>query len=122
MARFNIRIDGGELEMKARAHAVMGVNLPIVGGNFRLNDDIHYTDDHLDIFIYDRLDKLDMLIYGFDVLAGMAEDPAIPHLRATTLEITCDPPLPVMADGFDLGEGPVTVTSAPRILRVITGS
>ncbi len=123
MARFTIRIDGGALEMKARAYAMLGVNLPIVAGNFRLTDDISYEDDHLDVFIYDRLDKLDMLIYGFDVLAGMAEDPAIPHLRIHTLEIWCDPPLPVMADGFDLdlGKGQILVESAPRVLSVITG-
>lgn len=101
------------------AHALLGVNMPSTGAFFRLGENIAYDDEHIDIFLYDRLDKLDFLVYGFDVLTGMPEDPAIARLRARTAVVRADPPLPVMADGFDLGVGDVAVRMEPAILPVL---
>jgi diacylglycerol kinase (ATP) len=120
-ARVYLSIDDGAERMMTDALAVLGVNMPSTGANFRLAADIAYDDEHLDIFVYDRLDKLDLLVYGIDVMTGMPEDTTIQRRRAHHVHIRTDPPLPVMADGFFLGAGEVDVRSAPHSLLVITG-
>lgn len=109
-------------EVKAKAHAVMGLNMPMTAANLRVASGVEYDDEHLDVFIYDNLDKVDLLIYGIDVITGLAEDPSIRRLRTRRVSITSDPALPVMADGFPLGHGAVDVELFPHRLRVIGGS
>ena len=121
-ATAHIRVNEGEEEFTAALHALLGVNMPSTGARFRLADDIACDDGLLDVFVYDRLDKLDMLAYGFDLLTGMPEDPVIRQLRVHHLAIRTDPPLMVMADGVYLGDGAVEVRLVPGGLRVITGS
>lgn len=117
-AQMQLTVDG-ITTIRARAHALIGVNMPSTGANFRLGAGIAYDDEHIDLFLYDRLDQLDFLFYGFDVLTGMAEDPAIQRIRARHVQIDTLPLLPVMADGFDLGTGPVDVTMEAHSLNVI---
>jgi diacylglycerol kinase family enzyme len=95
--------------------------MPSTGANLRLGSGIAYDDEHLDVFLYDRLDKLDFLVYGLDVLTGIPDDPAIQRLRAEHVIIKSQPPLPVMADGFDLGTGDVEVHMAAHSLNVMVG-
>jgi diacylglycerol kinase family enzyme len=95
--------------------------MPSTGANLRLGADIAYDDEHLDVFVYDRLDKLDFLVYGLDVLTGMPEDPAIQRIRARHLHVRTQPALPVLADGFDLGAGDVEVHMEAHSLNVIVG-
>ena len=117
-AQMNLTIDGTNT-VRAKALALIGVNMPSTGANFRLGADIAYDDEHIDLFLYDRLDQLDFLVYGFDVLTGMPEDPAIQRIRARHVSIQTLPFLPVMADGFEMGVGPVDVAMVAHSLNVI---
>jgi diacylglycerol kinase (ATP) len=119
-AKMQLTIDGSS-SINVKAHALIGLNMPSTGANFRLGSDIAYDDEHLDIFLYEGLDKLDFLVYGFDVLTGMPEDPAIQRIRAQHIRVRSDPPLPVMADGFDLGTGEVEVHMEAHSLNVMIG-
>lgn len=119
-AKMQLTIDGSS-SINVKAHALIGLNMPSTGANFRLGSDIAYDDEHLDVFLYEGLDKLDFLVYGFDVLTGMPEDPAIQRIRAHHIRVRSDPPLPVMADGFDLGIGEVEVHMEAHSLNVMIG-
>lgn len=120
-AEMDLLVDG-QARYQIKAHALIGVNMPSTGVNLRLGAGIAYDDEHLDVFLYDRLDKLDFLVYGLDVLAGMPEDPAIQRIRGRHVLVHTQPPLPVLADGFDLGAGDVEVHMAAHSLNVIVGS
>jgi diacylglycerol kinase family enzyme len=117
-AKMQLVVDG-HTTVNARAHAVIGVNMPSTGAFFRLGSDIAYDDEHIDVFVYDRLDKLDFLVYGLDVLTGMPEDPAIQRIRAHHIVVRTEPPLPIMADGFDLGIGEADIHMVPHSLNVM---
>jgi diacylglycerol kinase (ATP) len=120
-AEMHITVDG-KTTFSVQAHALIGVNMPSTGANFRLGSGIAYDDEHIDVFLYDRLDQLDFLVYGFDVLTGMPEDPAIQRIRARHLSIQTLPFLPVMADGFEMGSSPVDVSMVAHSLNVIVGN
>jgi len=121
-AKIHLSIDDGAETIEASAQAVLGVNMPLIAANWQMAGGITLDDEHLDIFIYDRLDKFDFLAYGFDVVTGIPEDPDIRRVRAHTVTVHTEPALTVMADGFPLGEGAVDVRLAPASLRVITPS
>ena len=117
-AQMQLTVDGNTT-FRVQALALIGVNMPSTGANFRLGAGIAYDDEYIDLFLYDRLDQLDFLVYGFDILAGMPEDPAIQRIRARHASIQTLPFLPVMADGFEMGTGPVDVTMVAHSLNVI---
>jgi diacylglycerol kinase family enzyme len=119
-ARMQLTIDG-EINLRIRAHALIGVNMPSTGANFRLGTGIAFDDEHLDVFLYDRLDQLDFLVYGLDIMAGMPEDPMIRRIRARHVLVSTEPLLPVTADGFDLGAGNVEVHMEAHSLNVVVG-
>ncbi len=104
-----------------KAYAVMGLNMPYVGANFRVADDIDYRDGLLDIFLYDGLSKLDLLVEGFTVAREGATDSRVQRLRAQRLTLHSDPPLPILVDGVRLGEGPVTLQMHQQALYVMAG-
>jgi diacylglycerol kinase (ATP) len=120
-AKMHLIVDGTTTH-RIKAHAVIGANMPSTGANLRLGPGIAYDDEHIDIFLYDRLDKLDFLVYGLDVLTGIPEDPAIQRIRARHVLVQTEPRLPVMADGFDLGAGDVEVYMVPHSLNVVIGN
>ena len=119
-ATAHVSVDDGAEEFTSAVHAVLGVNMPATGARFRLADDIACDDGRLDLFVYDRFDKLDLLAYGLDVVTGMPEDPLLRQLRVQQVSLHTNPPLTVMADGVYLGEGAVEVRLAPGGLLVIT--
>lgn len=120
-AQMQLTVDG-TAAYRVQALALIGVNMPSTGANFRLGAGIAYDDEYIDLFLYDRLDQLDFLAYGFDILAGIPEDPAIQRIRARHVSIQTLPFLPVMADGFEMGDGPVDVTMVANSLDVIIGN
>ena len=114
--------DGGSSRTLAlETHAVLGMNMPYAGANFRVADDILCDDGYLDLFLYERLNKFDLLAHGLAVITDSDPDPRIRRLRARRLALEADSPVPIMVDGVALGEGPVTVEVHPRALQVITG-
>jgi diacylglycerol kinase (ATP) len=105
----------------AEAHAVLAMNTPYVGANFRVADDIRYDDGYLDVFLYAGLNKLDLLAHGLAIATEGATDPRIRRLRARRLALRADPPVPILVDGVHLGDGPVTLQVHHAALRVIAG-
>lgn len=114
--------DGGRSRKLAlETHAVLGMNMPYAGANFRVADDIACDDGYLDLFLYDRLNKLDLLAHGLAVITDSDPDPRIRRLRARRLALDADGPVPILVDGVALGEGPATMEVHSRVLQVITG-
>lgn len=111
----------GHQTLQLETHAVLGMNMPYVGANFRVADDILFDDGYLDLFVYDRLNKLDLLAHGLAVMTDAEPDPRIRRLRVRQILLHADPPVPILVDGVTLGEGPVEMTVHPRVLQVITG-
>lgn len=113
--------DGSNRSMTIDTHAILGMNMPYAGANFRVADDIAFDDGYLDLFIYDQLNKLDLLAHGLAVMTDADPDPRIRRLRVRQLTLDADPPVPIMVDGVALGEGPVTMTVHQNALQVIGG-
>lgn len=122
-SRLRLTVDdgGGSRKLALETHAVLGMNMPYAGANFRVANDILCNDGYLDLFLYERLNKFDLLAHGLAVITDSDPDPRIRRLRAQRLVLEADDPVPILVDAVPLGEGPVTMEVHPRALQVITG-
>lgn len=119
--RLTVDDGGGSRKLALETHAMLGMNMPYAGANFRVADDIVCDDGYLDLFLYDQLNKLDLLAHGLAVITDSDLDPRIRRLRARRLTLEANQPVPILVDGVALGEGPVTMEVHRRALQVITG-
>ena len=102
-------------------HVVLVANLPYVGPHFKIVPAGVFNDGLLDLLIFPELSKLDLLSNAAWLAGGGAEDPRIQRYQVQRVEITTNPPMPVMADGFSLGEGPLAISVQHCGLTVIAG-
>jgi diacylglycerol kinase family enzyme len=104
-----------------QGHIVLAANMPFFGVNFHLAPDISFDDGLLDVFVYSNLNKLDLLGYAVQMAGGIPEDDRVLHFRVRSLTVRTSPRMPVMADGFMLGEGPLKVSVKRKSLAAMAG-
>jgi diacylglycerol kinase (ATP) len=122
-AALHLTVDdgSGDTTMTIDTHAILGMNMPYAGANFRVGENIVDDDGYLDLFVYDQLNKLDLLAHGLAVMTDADRDPRIRRLRARHLALDANPPVPILVDGVTLGEGAVTMTVHQQALYVLCG-
>jgi diacylglycerol kinase (ATP) len=108
-------------EVNTQGHVVLAANMPYIGPRYQIAPEGSFTDGLLDVLVFADLSKLDLLSHAVQMAGGGPEDPRIQHYRVRRVEVTTDPPMPVVADGFSLGEGPVNISVRRRALAVMAG-
>jgi diacylglycerol kinase (ATP) len=106
----------------ADAYMVLIANMPYLGPRLQVAPRISCRDDHLDVFIFSDMTKLDLISFAVRSATGPVEDAHPRRYRVSELTIRTSPPMPVLADGVLLDRGPVTVRVHRRALTVIVGS
>ncbi len=119
-SKLSLVLDRGE-RLDLTSHMALIGNMPYVGPNYRIAPDVACDDGVLDVLVYSDMSKLDLMAYAIQSSTGAAEDARVKHYRIKQITIDSDPPMPVIADGVMLGEGPVTIGLRPRSIRVLAG-
>lgn len=117
-AKIHLTMDGAA-EITTQGHVTLIANLPFVGPHYQIVPDGLMNDGFLDILVFSDLSKLDLLNHVTQVVRGKPEDTRIQRFQAKKIDIATYPPMPVMADGFSLGEGNLTVKMQQKALTVI---
>lgn len=108
-------LDHHRHEIITHAHLVIVANMPFMGANFQIAPDVSFDDRRLDVFVYSDLSKRDLIGQAMRSM----NDERIQRFRVKKIAIVTDPPMPVMADGVSLGDGPVTLAVQPHSLAVM---
>lgn len=109
-------------EVHALAHIVLIGNMPYVGPNYQITSSLDsHTDGLLEVLVFANLSKLDLIGNVVPFTGAGLEDPRIQRYLVRQIRINTTPPMPVLIDGFPLGEGPLQVSIHPRSLAVIAG-
>jgi diacylglycerol kinase (ATP) len=118
-----MRVDDGDggLDLAVESHIAVVLNLPMVGANLRLHEDISLCDGYLDLFLFPKMNKAQLIAYAAEVLRGVPDDPRVQRVRVRSVRLRSTPALPAMADGFELGEGSLRVEVVPGGLTVLAG-
>ena len=120
LAKIRLVMDS-QPEIKIQGHVALVANLPYVGPNFQINSESSFNDGLLDVPVFTDQSKLDLLANIVQMTGGSSEDPGIRRYQAQRVEIHTNPLLPVMVDGFSLGEGPVCIHVQQCALTVMAG-
>jgi diacylglycerol kinase (ATP) len=119
-SRLRIDLDGRQ-RLTMTAHMMLIANMSYLGPHFQISPDTSFKDGHLDVFTFSDMGKLNMIVYAMLSRGGLAEDAGIKHYRARHVTIVSKPKMPVLADGFLLGQGTLSVHVHPRALTVMAG-
>ena len=106
----------------ARALAVVIANGPYVGAGLTVAPDARLDDGLLDVVLFRRFSRWDLLRHFVGIAFGRRRShPRIMTLAGKHIRVEARSPLPVRADGNDLGTTPAEVRVVPRAVRVIAG-
>lgn len=108
--------------VRAQAHIVLIGNMPYVGPNYQIAASLDaHTDGLLDVLVFAELSKLELIGNVVPFTGAGLDDPRIQRYLVRQLRVLTNPEMPVLVDGFTLGEGPLHVSIHPRSLAVIAG-
>jgi YegS/Rv2252/BmrU family lipid kinase len=116
--RTRVELDDGII--RGRSLLVLVSNIQQYCGKLHVIQEARIDDGLLDVFVFKGLG----LQYLARHLVKMAsrrylEDPRIVHRQARRLHVVTEPETPVQLDGDPFGRTPITLSAAPRSLRVL---
>ncbi len=108
-------------EIHTRGHVALVSNMPYVGPHFSIPNASGMDDGSLDVLVFNDLSKLDLLSYATLAAGSLPDQTNIQNYHVKKIVIQSHPPMPVLADGFSLGETPLSIRILPKALTVIRG-
>jgi diacylglycerol kinase (ATP) len=113
---FKAEVDGKERALEAVLCTV--ANAWVYGGGMMIAPEAKLDDGELDLFIVHQLPKLELLKMFPKVFSGThVSHPKVEIIRGKHFKLDSGP-MPVYAEGEEVGIGPVTATVEPRALLV----
>jgi YegS/Rv2252/BmrU family lipid kinase len=115
--RLAVRLDGGApIEC---GFAVVG-NLHCYGGIMRVPADARCDSGHLDVCLFRRARRVDLVRYVWPAFRGtLASLPQVVARPATRIEIDADEAVPVEVDGDAWGTTPIRIEVEPRAVPIV---
>lgn len=115
--KYRAKVDGKERKLNAMLCAV--ANGPSYGGGMFVAPEASIDDGILDLFIVHKISRTELIKVFPKVFTGShVGHPAVELIRATEVTLASEG-VPVYADGEPAGALPMTVTAAPKVLRVL---
>ena len=110
-------------EIHTQGHMALVSNMPYIGPHFQVGAAAAFNDGLLDVLLFTDLSKMELLGYAAQkVVGGGTEDPRIQHFQARRVDMDTQPAMPVMADGLEMGEGPLHISVQRHALAVMVGT
>jgi diacylglycerol kinase (ATP) len=109
-------------EVRKSGHIVLISNMPFIGPNIQVGASNSYTDGLLDVLFFTDLTKseiIGVLLKGIGL--DTPDDPRIKRYKVRKITIDTDPPMPIIVDNMNIGEGRISIEVKRRALRVMTG-
>jgi len=109
-------------EIHTQGHVALVSNMPYIGLHFQVGGAAAFNDGLVDVLLFTDLSKMQLLGYAAQKVVGVGtEDPRIQHFQARRVDMDTQPAMPVMADGLEMGEGPLHITVQRHALAVMVG-
>jgi diacylglycerol kinase (ATP) len=109
-------------EVQKLGHIVLITNMPYIANNLKVGALNSYKDGYLDVLFFADLTKLDII---GSILKGIGpdkvEDPRIKRYKVRKIHIETNPPMPILIDNMNIGEGSITIEVKRRALTILTG-
>lgn len=119
--KYTAVIDGVEKKFEAMLCTI--ANSQYFGGGMKFAPNALIDDGFLDIFIVNKISRLELLKVFPKVYTGEhITHPAVEFIRAKSISLSTNTPMPALADGELVGMAPVQAEIAPKALKVYATS
>jgi diacylglycerol kinase (ATP) len=119
--KYQATIDGEEKEFEAMLFSIG--NSPFFGGGMKVAPHSKIDDGKLDIFIVNKISRLELLKVFPKVYTGEhVSHPAVEFIAAKSVTLRSKIRMPAFSDGEPVGFAPVTAEIAPGLLKVYATS
>ncbi len=109
-------------ETTNRGHVVLISNMPYIGPHYAIPSASSVDDGILDVLVFNDLTKLDILSFAALAAGSLPVQADVQHYHIQKIQIHTNPPMPVLADGFHLGDTPLSITIMPKALHILVSS
>ena len=108
-------------KVESEGHVILVANSPYVGPNLQLAplDGMH--DGLLEVLLFANQTKIEVITNMAQIAIRPGSDERIRRYQVHQVDIRTDPPMPVLADGFELGETPLSISVQGGALTMIAG-
>lgn len=111
-------VDGPAIRTKALVVSV--ANGPYLGLAFTLAPGARMDDGLLDVRVFERFSRWDLLRHFWAIAAGKRRyEPRVRTIRTASLRVDAQPAMHAGADGGDVGETPTTIRVLPAAIRIL---
>jgi diacylglycerol kinase (ATP) len=114
----SLRVDD-EARIDTQGHVLLAANMPYLGPHFPVASETAFNDGRLDVLVFANLSKLELLGSVVQTASGGAEDARIRRFRVQKVVVESDPAMPVIVDGFPLGQGRVHLQIQRNAVTII---
>ncbi len=122
LQEYRVRIQLDDEILETSAFTLVIANGTTIGGGIPLAPGASIEDGRLDVFVLPVLPLTRLAVLVPKILAGAhADEEELIFRQARQIQVECTPSMPLNVDGEMLGETPVTVTTLPGALSVLTG-
>ena len=118
VAEIKLVLDG-QPAVRTQGHIVVVTNMLYVGPRFRVDPGSSLDDGLLDVVVYAELSKIDLLGNVLQAATGGIEDERILRYKVQKLVVDTNPQMPIVVDGFPMGEGSLRLSVRRQALNVI---
>jgi diacylglycerol kinase (ATP) len=119
-AEMRLSLDG-KPPVQFQGHVVLAGNLRFTGPHYPIAPLGSLDDGLLHVMVFADFSKLDLLGTAWQLVTGGPEDARIRRFHARRVDVDTNPPMPIVVDGYRLGEGSVRLGIRRRALNVIAG-
>jgi len=106
-------------EELTQGHAVLISNMTYTGPNYQVAEKDSFRDGLLDVLVFSSPSKIDLVGAAIQSFGVRGDDPRIIRHQVRSLLVETNPPMPVFADGFSAGEGPLRIEVLSQALNVM---
>jgi YegS/Rv2252/BmrU family lipid kinase len=117
--KYRLNLDSEEVEIEGFACLVANVN-DLGAFNLTLNSVVDLSDGLLDVFIIDDVGGTLLSVAAGIINLQDGAAASFKHWQVHEVRIEADPPQKVYGDGDPLGETPISISVAPKAIRVLT--
>jgi diacylglycerol kinase (ATP) len=111
----------GKRKLNVQGHGVLINNMPFVGPRYQVGPAGSYNDGELEMLVFADVSKLALFTDAIQLGAQGLDEARIQRFQVKRLKITTTPPMPVMADDFQMEPGPIEIKIKHNALTIIAG-
>jgi len=111
----------GKRKLNVQGHGVLINNMPFIGPRYQVGPSGSYSDGVLEMLVFADVSKLALFTDAIQLGPQALDEARIQRFQMKRLKLETNPPMPVMADDFQMEPGAIEISIKHQVLTMIVG-